>query len=378
MKTTANAGELANALALAASLSNDKVFKERENLRAVRLTATDDTLTITANVLDHQLALSVPAEIRAAGELAVSGARLAALVAAFPTAAAIEIHDDSSVTRISCGRSRFKLPTLATNLMPSALQIANETGRIELAREEARALFSRTAFAASIEQSRYYLNGICLHDDGNDLAAVATDGYRLCKLIIPGAAGLSSDYRLIVPNPAVEIVAKLLRDTDIERVTLRRSKSLFGLETTKAVFVSKLIDYTFPRYEALLPKPSGNSVNIDRAELVLALERIAAVAEDGRHAIVGLAWNADEPALSLHLARTDAADDSIAAEVAGIGNTKVKIRLLAEQLAELEGKRVVFDCAGGFPNAVLIADAADEDLTALLMPYQPNAVGQAA
>jgi DNA polymerase-3 subunit beta len=38
----------------------------------------------------------------------------------------------------------------------------------------------QVTFASSHEETRQYMNGILLHDDGKRLALVATDGYRLC------------------------------------------------------------------------------------------------------------------------------------------------------------------------------------------------------
>jgi DNA polymerase-3 subunit beta len=49
---------------------------------------------------------------------------------------------------------------------------------VDIEAKAARDLFARPAFAASSESTRYYLNGIFLHSVGDDLVAVATDGYR--------------------------------------------------------------------------------------------------------------------------------------------------------------------------------------------------------
>ena len=88
MKISVNAGELATALALAASLSGDKVHRF---LDVVRLSAAGDTLTITADVFDFMLTLTVPASVATAGEMAVLASRLAALAAGFDTEVLIEI-----------------------------------------------------------------------------------------------------------------------------------------------------------------------------------------------------------------------------------------------------------------------------------------------
>jgi DNA polymerase III subunit beta len=90
-----------------------------------------------------------------------------------------------------------------------------ETGRVELAREETLKVFERPFFAVATETTRYYLNGIFLHDLDGALVAVGTDAHRLCRVVLPGATGLSQDNRLIVPRSAVKIVVKLLADSSM-------------------------------------------------------------------------------------------------------------------------------------------------------------------
>src|SRR5262245_28365452 len=67
-------------------------------------------------------------------------------------------------------------------------------------------------FAASAEQTRYYLCGVQLHDVDDGLVAVATDDHRLACVTIPGAAGLSADHRVIVPTIAVKLITRLLTE----------------------------------------------------------------------------------------------------------------------------------------------------------------------
>jgi DNA polymerase-3 subunit beta len=380
MKITANAGELAAALALAASLSSDnKRISSIAGLEAVRLAAADDKLTIAADVLDFAIALAVPAVVESPGEVAVSASRLSALAAGFLPEATIEIQSDGAVCRVGGGRSRFKLPTIALENLPAMLKLAEETGRVALAREEAATLLVRPAFAASTEKTRIYFGGVLLHDDEGALAAVATDGHRLVLTRVPGARGLSAaDFKLIVPNAALKIIGKLLADKSNERTTLHRSQMLLSVEGARFVFVSKLIDGIFPNYPKFIPKPSGNTVTVDRVEFLRALDRIAAVAEDqSRYRVVGLMWSEGEPELRLCLVGSDAADDAIAAEVTGKGRTAAQIHLLAEMVDELNGKTVNID-SGGAGQPILILDSDDEGALGLVLPFAWVVQAQAA
>src|SRR5262249_31596567 len=165
------------------------------------------------------------------------------------------------------------------------------------------------------------------------LAAVGTDGHRLCRVVIPGAAGLSQDNGLIVPRPAVKIIVKLLADKSCERIVLRRSATLLAVEAARFAFISQLIDTSFPHSVRLLSPPPGTAVTAKRDELALALDRIAAVIDPSVKAlpIVGLQWAPDEPALHLQIpGHDDLADDIIDAEAGGSGKVAVQVRHLRE------------------------------------------------
>jgi DNA polymerase-3 subunit beta len=366
MKVTLQAKPLATALGLAASC----MVKRIAALEHARLAAKSDRLIITANVLDFALELSLPALTEAGGEVAIRSEQLAALAAGFRGDAQIEIRSEDTMASIVCGRSRFKLPTLPVAELPPTPVVGNEVGCLALERSELLALLSKPAFAISTEATRYYLNGILLHDTGAGLAAVATDGHRLARVILPGATGLSQDRRLIVPRPAMRVLLKLLADRDVELLTLRRSASLIEITSTAFSFISKLIDAEYPAYERLVPASTNNTAIVDHVALVQAVARIAAVASDNKRSpLIGLTWKTPDKALQLCTpGAPEIADDTIEAEVSGQGRLAVQIRHLMQLLAELKSHRVRIDAGMGAGNAILITDPDNANFTIIQMP----------
>ena len=164
MKIYADASRLSAALALAAALTDDRRIQKTSGLAAVQLTTDGAVVKVTTNVLDHTLTIATPATVEAPGMLAVSAAQLAALVGALPAMGTVEISTAAAITRVICGRSRFQIPTISLEQLPTPLRLGKETGRVELAREEALALFVRPLFAAA-NDDRFYLKGIFLHNN---------------------------------------------------------------------------------------------------------------------------------------------------------------------------------------------------------------------
>ncbi len=369
MKATLQAKPLATALGLATGMLDAKL-KKIAALGHARLAVEGDHLAITANVLDFALKLSLPAVIDASGEIAIRSEQLAALAAGFSGNAEIAISSVDTMASVVCGRSRFKVPTLPIGDLPSTPVIDQETRRVEVGREALLRLFSKPSFAISTEATRYYLNGIFLHDTDVGLAAVATDGRRFARVILPGVTGLSQDRRLIVPRPAIKVLVKLLADKETELLTLRRSASLIEITSAKFTFTSKLIDAEYPSYERLVPASTDNIAILDRAALVQAVARVAAVVpDDKRPSLVGLTWKAPEPALQLCIPwAPEAVDDPVEAETAGSGRFAVQIHHIAQLLDELGSNRVRIDAGSGAGSGILITDPDDANFTIIQMP----------
>ena len=176
-------------------------------------------------------------EAEAEGEVAVPLERLAALVRHFPADAEIAIAADDRAATVTSGRSRFKLPVFPIADLPERHILGEETGRVELDAKIARDLFARPAFAAADEASRPYLRGIFLHNTGDNLVAVAADGFRFCRVTTPATTTLSTDRSLIIPNEMVKTINRLLGNAS-GNVTLRRSERLFSVEGAGFAVVS--------------------------------------------------------------------------------------------------------------------------------------------
>src|SRR5690606_5434363 len=95
---------------------------------------------------------------------------------------------------LQSGKSRFSLSCLPADDFPE-MEGGEFTHEFSLRKEEVIALFDHIRFAMSTEETRYYLNGIYLHEAASDdtplLRAVATDGHRLAKMEIALPAGAS-------------------------------------------------------------------------------------------------------------------------------------------------------------------------------------------
>ena len=89
----------------------------------------------------------------------------------------------------------------------------------------------KTRFAISTQETRYYLNGIYLHEvaAGKLLRAVATDGHRLARAQVALPAGAKGMPGIIVPRKTVLELVKLIETDEGEiEAALSASKIRFS------------------------------------------------------------------------------------------------------------------------------------------------------
>jgi DNA polymerase III subunit beta len=362
MKLAAKAGMLAEALALAelalAGLAPE-MAKRIMALSAVRIHAADGVASFTSNILDFSVTTKTEAEVLEPGEIAVSLKALSALVAGFSKDVAITISAADKVATITGDKGRFRLQTIPIDNMPARLELEQETS-VELETTDMLRLLTVIA-AASTETTRYYLNGAFLHSVGGDLVAVATDGHQLMRMAVP-AGVFSIDRSCIIPLKAATIIQKLLKKTKSEKITLHRSKALLMMETPSITFITKLIDATFPDYEAVIPKASANVATCDSSELIAALKRLAAVAADNS-ALVALRWQ-DGGKLELSLAHQPSdAHDIVEAETTGTVQVATPFAQLLYLLEQIDADTLHLSADGTSP--IVIKPVSDDSLLAV-------------
>jgi DNA polymerase-3 subunit beta len=366
LKIGIDSGALATALGLAALVLDSK--NKVEVLDAVHVTAADSTIMLTTNVMARALTATVPASVEAPGEAAVRAEALTGLAAGFPLDTTVALTGGEDGLRVSCGRSRFRLPVIPVQNLPAVPALDGELGRVELDRTVLLRLLAIPLVCVEEDRARNYMAGICLHNVGEELVGVGTNGSQLARVSVPATDVLSSDSSLIVPRDTVRVLVRLLGRSETEQITLCRSRTLLQVEAEGFHLVTKLIDGTFPDYARVIPKPNqANRCTVDCTELRSALERAAALVEKNLHDTLRLAWD-DGGELHLSLPRQPgSAEDAVAAETAGRGDTTVAISQLDEILEQMDGKRVQLELADPH-SPIRITDPEDGTCLFLQMP----------
>lgn len=293
MKFRVDRDALADAVAWAArSLASRPTMPV---LAGLLLTVSDDVLSISGFDLEASTEIEVPVTAGETGQALVSGRLLADITKALPPHP-VDVAIDGARLTISCGSSRFSLPTMPVEDYPKLPVMPSTAGTVDAA--GFATAVAQVAVAAGRDDTLPMLTGVRLEIEGTKLTLAATDRYRLAVRELewqpqdPGAEAV----QVLVPARTLHDAARSLAGSETLTIALAAGGSgegIIGFTGTaggrSSRSTTRLLDATFPPYRSLLPTEHAAAAEVTVTALVEAVKRVALVAE--RSAPVRMAFD---------------------------------------------------------------------------------------
>lgn len=245
-------------------------------LSNVLLEKKEDRLTLLATDIEIQITTSTGGTGgEGDGAVTVGARKLQDILRSLPESSEISLNLDDRRLQVRAGKSRFTLQTLPAEDFPRMAMADGEVKKISVTQKQFRQLIGQTQFAMAAQDVRYYLNGLLLLVDGDQLRAVATDGHRLAYASMPLEGQMDAPRQeVILPRKTVLELNRLLADSD-EPLSIELTSNQIRFQFGQINLVSKLIDGKFPDYERVIPPTLKNVVALNRAALLQSMVRAA-------------------------------------------------------------------------------------------------------
>ena len=116
------------------------------------------------------------------------------------------------------------------------------------------------------------MTGVFFEFHEDKLVTVATDGYRLVKLLVPSAGQtFPHDLHAIIPARTVNLLAKI--DSDAVYLAINKTHARFSADNT--TITTRLIDEKFPNYDNVIPKDNDKVCSLSQSELLSSIRRVS-------------------------------------------------------------------------------------------------------
>lgn len=205
--------------------------------------------------------------------LTVSAKKLQDILRSLSSEAEVTLTRQDDHLYVKSGKSAFNLQILPPADFPEVVEEPASGNAITLQQKELKNLLHHVQFAVAQQDIRYYLNGLLLLTDGQQLISVGTDGHRLAYI----ATALNTTQQrqeIILPRKAVFELSKLLEDNE-EPVTLEYLQNKVRFSFSGIVLTSKVIDGKFPDYNRVIPGGNNKLFEINRLIFLQALQRVS-------------------------------------------------------------------------------------------------------
>ncbi|BEV72632.1 MULTISPECIES: DNA polymerase III subunit beta [unclassified Paludibacterium] len=210
--------------------------------------------------------------------LTTSAKKLQDILRAIPDKASVTLEQQDGRLTLKAGKSRFNLQTLPAEDFPLLPVNGSPEASFSVSQRELRRLISQVQYAMAVQDIRYYLNGLLMQTEGNQVRLISTDGHRLAFSSTQVEASLPK-AEVILPRKTILELYKLLADSDdainIE-VLANQVRFTFG----STVIISKVVDGKFPDYNRVIPLDNDKIFLIERVTFLHALQRAAILANE--------------------------------------------------------------------------------------------------
>jgi DNA polymerase-3 subunit beta len=193
----------------------------------------------------------------------------------------------NSYLEIRCNRSRFTLAGTVAEEYPTLPEFSPEK-TVLIPASVLSEMIERTMYAASVDETRYNLNGVYLEvlDDTGAIRLVATDGHRLACIdreIEGDTSALASG--VIIPRKGLGELKRLVDEDDAEEIELAFANNSGLARKGDVTLVMRLIEGEFPNYNQVIPKNLTRHLILPTDTLVHAVRRVALLSSERSRAV---------------------------------------------------------------------------------------------
>jgi DNA polymerase-3 subunit beta len=242
------------------------------------LVAKNNTVQLTATDLEMQISLNFESKFNGELSTTISAKKLLDICRSLPEGIDIDMVSSESRITVKAGKSRFNLQTLPAADYPVMTKVASEGISFKISQQEFKKLLKQVEFAMAQQDIRYYLNGLLLEINGNQLNLVGTDGHRLSFT----STKLNQTFDktdVILPRKTIIELIKLLDDSEDE-VTIEMSPGQVNFNFNEVRLISKVIDGKFPDYHRVIPTGHQNTFTVNRIEILTAMQRASILSNE--------------------------------------------------------------------------------------------------
>ena len=336
-------------------------------LECIKLSAKNDTLTLTAYDGELSIEKKIKAEVFEEGDLCVNGKFFADFIGKI-SVFSVTVQSDEKGIVIKYGDNATKMQTLSADEFPF-IGVNKGEDFVQIKECELKNLIAKTVFCCATDESRPILKGCLLETKGEKLEATALDGFRLATYECDRTGGV--DMKIVCPARTLIEISRMLEAKEDE-LKLYVAKNTLSIEIDSTTLTSRLYLGEFVNKKNIFPPAFATVVTVSKAELMDSMERASVLTRGDKNNLVIFDIKADGIRLTANSDMGNV-DEMVASELEG---KELKIamngKFMLEALKALDDEQVKISF--NTPIAPFVAENTETENggTYLILPVRTN------
>lgn len=264
-------------------------------LEHVHTSLTGSELTFTATDQEITISLTIPVAGETDGSMLLPARQFNDLIKELGSAGTVEItaDEDAVLVTVRTPTGSYEMKGLDAREFPTIAPFPEASSAL-LRREDMTRMANKTVFAVSTEEYRPSMTGVFFQFHGDTATAVATDGFRLSRVIVTAqeASPFPSGLEAIIPARAVDLLKKVESD-----VTMDVSRTHARFSIGSLTITTRVIEEKYPPYQNVIPSDNDKSLIVNQREVLAAIKRVSLFANTNtRH----VRFRIEQSSLAVH------------------------------------------------------------------------------
>lgn len=287
MKFTCNQQNLAKALnTVSKAVSNRTTIPI---LKGIMIKATEEgRLILTASDLEISIKKEIEADVAEPGAFVVMAKLFGDIIRKLPNEDILISEEEDGKVLIKTSFSEFNVVSFPTDEFPEIGNREDDSVSLLLERNSFKEMIRKTAFAASVDESKGVLTGILTELEEGSIKMVSLDGFRLALVKEEMEPASNSEPRkFIIAAKVMNEIGKIISEDEEESdITIYLGEKRVVVTVGNNEIIIRRMEGEFIRYADILPSENTTHVIVSRDMLLESIERASLLSREGKNNLI--------------------------------------------------------------------------------------------
>lgn len=171
----------------------------------------------------------------------------------------------------------------------------------EIEGNELKEMIKKTSYATTKNESRPILTGVLFSKRYDKLDVTATDSHRLSKYYVDleGFRNEDSVNDHVIPKGSLDKIVSYIKDDDRVDMFQNEKSTSISFYTNDMFIQTRVLTGNYPDTDRIIPKETKTTVEINKEEFKLALQRARITSESDGNSAVNFSLNDEDNTITL-------------------------------------------------------------------------------